>query len=294
MPLSTRYNVMINDALNAIPIQQPEDFALIIKELRKILSGRPNSFNQKFKNQIETLYEFLSEADLYVKPAEIKRYRALVRAVIQQKIDAFKLLTGEQKNAIIAHNLSMKVITAANHAKIKAHDTPENRLVSEEIVERGSIEEENALYHEDILASEEHDRITLCREIEKERKQQRTALVAKYTLFFIFIVAILTMSQMKVESTLNECEARLPGLPPSMLNFLSAGAPTLFANLLYKLIVSIKPCISALTRHHFFSSDLQHLQQSPQLEAYARFLNEVMRDHNVELESHVVPRITTA
>lgn len=124
MPLSTRYIVMINDALDAIPINEMADFELAATELKKIISSPEETlaFDPRFKDSMESIHEFFDPIYKYVKPHEQAEFCELLKKQIQIRIEKLRNFTEEQKQEKITERKEDGARRSGNQQKIAAFE----------------------------------------------------------------------------------------------------------------------------------------------------------------------------
>lgn len=106
MPLSKKFRAdyieMINQALDAIPIEKPADFALVISELEKIThcanKGGAPEFDAQFNENMQSVYDYYVDVEMWVGSRnDDAEYRKIILDRVQAKIAEFKSLNEKQQ-----------------------------------------------------------------------------------------------------------------------------------------------------------------------------------------------------
>lgn len=124
MPLSTKYIMLINDALDTIPIDEMMDFEIAAAELKKMVSGSEAIivFAPRFKEAMESIHEFFDPTYAYVKPDEQVEFCELLKKQIRIKIEKLRSLTEEQKQEKIIERKNEAIRRSENQKKMAAFE----------------------------------------------------------------------------------------------------------------------------------------------------------------------------
>lgn len=131
MPLSTRYNVLVIDAISAIRISSLEDFKLVCHELQKIIRAKnPGKlhFAPNIKDALESIVEFITHPNLYVElPQDYRAFTDLVKTEIQNGIQRFQRMSIPEKEAYIENQCASNLRRDNNHSRMKKAETRRSR-----------------------------------------------------------------------------------------------------------------------------------------------------------------------
>lgn len=119
MRVRADYEEMADEALNAIPIRNPNDFTIAIDCLNKILSIDPKNLSSEFHAEspefneaMKTVVENLTQPEMYVEQRENnEEYFEIIKSQIRKKIAHFSEMSDERKNDYIAKQNAKRIKT---------------------------------------------------------------------------------------------------------------------------------------------------------------------------------------